>query len=117
LHHSLNSLSLEAPSLMSDAPELKWAEEAFKRYNLYLLTHCISVFKTRGCREFVDRRRSSGDFKYKLRVYKNFVVTVCVAHKDPYENVYVVVRGYKDFILFPPSDAPWLYYKDYKQVK
>lgn len=35
------------------------------------------------------------------------------AHKDPYENIYCVVHGYKDIILHPPSDVPWLYYKDY----
>lgn len=25
-------------------------------------------------------------------------------HKDPYENIYCVVSGYKDFILIPPVD-------------
>jgi len=40
-----------------------------------------------------------------------------LAHKDPYENIYCVIRGYKDFILFPPSDAPWLYYENYDQVQ
>ena len=30
------------------------------------------------------------------------------AHKDPYENIYCVVRGHKDIILFPPTDYPWL---------
>jgi len=31
-------------------------------------------------------------------------------HKDPYENIYCVVSGYKDFILQPPSDLPWIPY-------
>lgn len=26
-------------------------------------------------------------------------------HKDPYENIYSVVSGYKDFILIPPVDV------------
>ena len=30
------------------------------------------------------------------------------AHKDPYENIYCVVRGHKDIILYPPTDYPWL---------
>ncbi|KAJ9586024.1 hypothetical protein L9F63_020321, partial [Diploptera punctata] len=34
-------------------------------------------------------------------------------HKDPYENIYCVVSGYKDFILFPPSDRPWIPHKRY----
>lgn len=25
-------------------------------------------------------------------------------HKDPYENMYCVIAGYKDFILIPPID-------------
>lgn len=25
-------------------------------------------------------------------------------HKDPYENIYCVISGYKDFILIPPID-------------
>ena len=35
---------------------------------------------------------------------------VTSTHKDPYENIYCVVRGYKDITLFPPSDLPWLRY-------
>lgn len=27
-------------------------------------------------------------------------------HKDPYENIYCVISGYKDFILIPPVDLP-----------
>jgi jumonji domain-containing protein 7 len=26
-------------------------------------------------------------------------------HKDPYENIYCVIAGYKDFILIPPTDV------------
>jgi len=34
-------------------------------------------------------------------------------HKDPYENVYCVIRGEKQITLQPPSDLPWIPYKDY----
>ncbi|KAG1678334.1 JmjC domain-containing protein 7 [Nymphon striatum] len=34
-------------------------------------------------------------------------------HKDHYENLYAVIRGYKDFILLPPTDLPWIPYKEY----
>jgi len=34
-------------------------------------------------------------------------------HKDPYENIYVVLSGYKDFILIPPTDAAWIPYRNY----
>jgi jumonji domain-containing protein 7 len=30
-------------------------------------------------------------------------------HKDPYENLYVVVSGKKTFTLLPPTDTPFLY--------
>lgn len=29
-------------------------------------------------------------------------------HKDPYENIYCVISGYKDFILIPPTDIPFV---------
>ena len=38
------------------------------------------------------------------------------AHKDPYENIYVVVRGHKDVILHAPTDQPWMGYKNFKQA-
>ncbi|GAA6004875.1 hypothetical protein JCM11491_002264 [Sporobolomyces phaffii] len=34
-------------------------------------------------------------------------------HKDPYENIYLVVRGTKEFILFPPSEAYCLHERTY----
>ncbi|KRT79661.1 hypothetical protein AMK59_7784 [Oryctes borbonicus] len=36
-------------------------------------------------------------------------------HKDPYENIYCVIDGYKDFILIPPTDLPWVRYNTYKK--
>lgn len=29
-------------------------------------------------------------------------------HKDPYENIYCVISGYKDFILIPPTDMQYV---------
>lgn len=29
-------------------------------------------------------------------------------HKDPYENIYCVISGHKDFILIPPVDLPYV---------
>ncbi|KAG0723389.1 JmjC domain-containing protein 7 [Chionoecetes opilio] len=34
-------------------------------------------------------------------------------HKDHYENIYCVISGCKDFILLPPTDAPWIPYSSY----
>jgi jumonji domain-containing protein 7 len=42
---------------------------------------------------------------------------VTSTHKDPYENVYCVVRGSKDVTLFPPTDLPWLTYQRCGQAK
>ncbi|KAK9722874.1 Cupin-like domain [Popillia japonica] len=36
-------------------------------------------------------------------------------HKDPYENIYCVIDGYKDFILVPPTDLPWVPHNTYKK--
>jgi len=38
-------------------------------------------------------------------------------HKDPYENIYCVVSGYKDFILHPPTDLPWIPYSEYPTAR
>lgn len=35
-------------------------------------------------------------------------------HKDPYENLYGVVRGQKTFTLLPPTDRPWIPYGTWK---
>jgi len=42
---------------------------------------------------------------------------VTSTHKDPYENMYCVVRGHKDITLFPPHDFPWLKYEKCKPAK
>ncbi|XP_046465563.1 bifunctional peptidase and (3S)-lysyl hydroxylase JMJD7 isoform X2 [Neodiprion pinetum] len=34
-------------------------------------------------------------------------------HKDPYENIYCVIAGEKEFVLHPPTDLPWIPYKNY----
>lgn len=38
-------------------------------------------------------------------------------HKDPYENIYCVIDGYKDFILVPPTDMPYVPYETYPVYK
>ena len=42
---------------------------------------------------------------------------VTSTHKDPYENMYAVLRGYKDIILYPPSDVSYMPYRNCKQAK
>jgi len=42
---------------------------------------------------------------------------VTSTHKDPYENIFCVVKGYKDILLFPPTDLPWLPYRKCRQAK
>lgn len=37
-------------------------------------------------------------------------------HKDPYENIYCVVSGQKEFILHPPTDLPWIPYAEYPRA-
>lgn len=38
-------------------------------------------------------------------------------HKDPYENLYCVVRGSKTFLLIPPTDAAFVPYETYQAAK
>ena len=59
---------------------------------------------------------------------KGQAVAAVSVHKDPYENIYCVVRGHKDITLQvshgrdwqcvhspvqPPTDLPWLPYREY----
>lgn len=37
-----------------------------------------------------------------LFTYNSYFLPV---HKDPYENIYCVISGYKDFVLVPPVDV------------
>uniref|UniRef100_A0A6B2LBV2 JmjC domain-containing protein n=1 Tax=Arcella intermedia TaxID=1963864 RepID=A0A6B2LBV2_9EUKA len=37
-------------------------------------------------------------------------------HKDPYENLYCVVKGQKNFTLLPPTDYPYLYETDFRNA-
>ena len=68
--------------------------------------------------QFLDGRREGCDFEYDFnhdgKVQFNCNCCLFSVHKDPYENIYCVVRGYKDFILHPPSDLPWLYYREFE---
>ncbi|KAJ3310224.1 hypothetical protein HDV04_005163 [Boothiomyces sp. JEL0838] len=43
--------------------------------------------------------------------------SVSSLHKDPYENIYCVVSGEKEFVLLPPSDTPFLYKQFYPVYK
>ena len=52
--------------------------------------------------------------KNEVLVFCNFsklILCFCSVHKDPYENIYCVVRGHKDIILQPPTDLPWVPYR------
>ena len=52
----------------------------------------------------------------KIPYTTHFVIILQIyffpVHKDPYENIYCVVRGHKDIILQPPTDLPWIPYKE-----
>lgn len=37
-------------------------------------------------------------------------------HKDPYENIYCVISGFKDFILIPPVDVHLVPRKTYQSA-
>ncbi|KAK0082117.1 hypothetical protein PV325_011035 [Microctonus aethiopoides] len=38
-------------------------------------------------------------------------------HKDPYENIYCVISGEKEFILHPPTDLPWIPHSKYPSAQ
>jgi len=38
-------------------------------------------------------------------------------HKDHYENIYCVINGTKTFTLYPPTDLPFLYEREYSSAQ
>lgn len=78
-----SNLTKEFPELLPDIDsELSWASEAFGS-------------KPSAVNLWIGDQRS-----------------VTSLHKDPFENIYCVVNGWKDFVLLPPTDRPWLPYKN-----
>lgn len=52
-----------------------------------------------------QRAITSSKFLGMTYVYVSVIITFFyIVHKDPYENIYCVISGYKDFILIPPVD-------------
>jgi len=77
-----SSLTLEFAEIIQDIEEISWAREAFGRE-----PDAVNFWM--------------GDGR-----------AVTSMHKDPYENIYCVVRGSKEVILQPPTDLPWIPYRD-----
>ena len=73
-----SSLLLEYPLLVQDAPPLEWAQQAFG-----MEPDAVNFWM--------------GDSR-----------AVSSTHRDPYENIYCVVKGIKQFTLLPPTDTPFL---------
>lgn len=59
-----------------------------------------------------DKRAITSSKHTQLRNHCLLMVTSCcrssLVHKDPYENIYCVTSGFKDFILIPPVDLPFV---------
>lgn len=50
---------------------------------------------------------------WNVTVWFELIFFLVAVHKDPYENIYCVVAGEKEFILHPPTDLPWIPYNNY----
>jgi len=78
-----SNLVEEFPEFLEQVPELCWASQAFGK-------------KPDAINFWLGDERA-----------------VTSMHKDPYENIYCVVRGYKDIILHPPTDIPWIPFRNF----
>ncbi|KAL5007907.1 hypothetical protein ScPMuIL_016713 [Solemya velum] len=80
-----SNLTDEFASLLADAEQdLDWGNEAFGE-----LSHAVNFWM--------------GESK-----------AITSMHRDHYENLYCVVRGWKRFILLPPTDLPFVPYESYQ---
>ena len=82
-----SNLTEEWKDILDDIEEISWATEAF------------------------------GKSPDAINFWMGDSRAVTSTHKDPYENMYAVLRGYKDIILYPPSDSSFMPYKQCKQSK
>jgi len=100
------NLTEEFVELMGDVDEeIGWASEAFNK-------------KPDAVNFWMGDTRavtSSNPYSFTMLTKERKVMQVYLqpVHKDPYENVYCVIRGEKEITLQPPSDLPWIPYKDY----
>ncbi|KAI8894386.1 JmjC domain-containing protein 7 [Globomyces pollinis-pini] len=78
-----SSLSTEYVELVSDVPRIQWADIAF------------------------------GQEPDAINLWIGDERAISSTHKDPYENIYCVVSGTKEFTLLPPTDTPFLYRQHY----
>lgn len=77
------------------------------------LTNMLSEFVT-DIDEDVDWASAAFDKKPDaINFWMGDSRAVTSMHKDPYENIYCVIDGYKDFILIPPTDIPYVPYKQF----
>jgi len=81
LQHQNSSLTTEFKSLMSDTAQLPFAREAF------------------------------GTEPDAINFWMGNQQSVSTFHKDPYENIYCVVKGEKIFTICPPTDVLWMNYE------
>ncbi|XP_012267185.2 bifunctional peptidase and (3S)-lysyl hydroxylase Jmjd7 [Athalia rosae] len=54
-----------------------------------------------------------GKYPDAVNIWMGDQRAVTSMHKDPYENIYCVISGEKEFLLHPPTDLPWIPYKNY----
>jgi jumonji domain-containing protein 7 len=78
-----SSFSAEYEALQNDIEELGWAQEAF------------------------------GTDPDAVNMWIGNSKSASSTHRDPYENIYCVVKGKKIFTLNPPTDTPFMYRREY----
>ena len=101
-----SNLTEEISDLIDDICPFDWATEAFGKS-----PDAVNFWM--GDQRAVT---SSKKLSFQNLNRDGIVMPTFSAHKDPYENIYAVVRGYKDITLFPPTDLPWLPYKTCSQA-
>lgn len=106
-----SNLTEEFPELVVDSgAEVPWASEAFgskpDAVNFWMGDE----------RAITSSKKSHIFFVFTGSDVINDLHTFDAVHKDPYENIYCVISGSKEFILHPPTDLPWIPYNLYPRA-
>ena len=97
LYSSVENQSSQFEPLLEDVPkDIPWASEALG----------MKIGRSRRNPTNISNFSSFADMPPDaVNIWIGDDKSITSIHSDPYENIYLVVRGAKHFTLFPPTEA------------
>lgn len=84
----------------------------YQKQNSSLTIECDNLLKSNKVPESVPFADKAFENLDAINIWLGSSESVSSIHKDPYENIYCVVEGKKQFSIAPPVLMPWMGFKD-----